>query len=101
MTEPLGLGRSSCGTHAQGKRARCRRRPCSCSSARLPRTDWLRGKVAMEEDCFLLTGRDVQAEDLDAHGEEAPFFLETSQPGRVGRGRRPLRLGQESRLGGR
>jgi thioredoxin reductase (NADPH) len=46
-----------------------------------PHTDWLRGEVAMDEDCFLLTGRDVQGEGLAAHGEEPPFFLETSQPG--------------------
>ncbi len=46
-----------------------------------PHTDWLRGEVAMDEDCFLLTGRDVQAEDLGAHGEEGPYFLETSRPG--------------------
>jgi thioredoxin reductase (NADPH) len=47
-----------------------------------PHTDWLRGHVAMDEHCFLLTGRDVAGDDL-AHypdGEE-PFFLETSQPG--------------------
>jgi thioredoxin reductase (NADPH) len=46
-----------------------------------PHTDWLRGHVAMDEHCFLLTGRDVQGEDLAAYGEESPFFLETSQPG--------------------
>jgi thioredoxin reductase (NADPH) len=46
-----------------------------------PHTDWLRGEVAMDEDCFLLTGRDVQDEGLLAHGEERPYFLETSQPG--------------------
>jgi thioredoxin reductase (NADPH) len=47
-----------------------------------PHTDWLRGEVAMDEDCFLLTGRDVPEEDLAALGqEERPFFLETSQPG--------------------
>jgi len=46
-----------------------------------PHTDWLRGQVAMDEDCFVLTGRDVQGEDLAAYGEDDPFFLETSQPG--------------------
>jgi thioredoxin reductase (NADPH) len=46
-----------------------------------PHTDWLRGEVSMDEDCFLLTGRDVREEDLLAHGEERPYFLETSQPG--------------------
>jgi thioredoxin reductase (NADPH) len=46
-----------------------------------PHTDWLRGEVAMDEDGFLLTGRDVPAEELAAHGAEDPFFLETSQLG--------------------
>ncbi|MBV9605510.1 MAG: FAD-dependent oxidoreductase [Solirubrobacterales bacterium] len=45
-----------------------------------PHTEWLRGHVAMDEDCFLLTGRDVQGEDLVAYSSE-PFFLETSRPG--------------------
>jgi thioredoxin reductase (NADPH) len=45
-----------------------------------PHTDWLRGHVAMDEHCFLLTGRDVQGEDLMAYSTE-PFFLETSRPG--------------------
>ncbi|TML29910.1 MAG: cyclic nucleotide-binding domain-containing protein [Actinobacteria bacterium] len=47
----------------------------------VPHTDWLRGHVAMDEHCFLLTGRDIQGEDLAAYGEELPFFLETSRPG--------------------
>jgi thioredoxin reductase (NADPH) len=48
----------------------------------VPHTDWLRGHVAMDEDCFVLTGRDVQGADLAAYGDdERPFFLETSQPG--------------------
>jgi thioredoxin reductase (NADPH) len=46
-----------------------------------PHTDWLRDHVAMDEHCFLLTGGDVQGEHLAEHGEERPFFLETSQPG--------------------
>jgi thioredoxin reductase (NADPH) len=45
-----------------------------------PHTDWLRGHVAMDEHGFLLTGRDVQGEQLAVHGDDAPFFLETSQP---------------------
>jgi thioredoxin reductase (NADPH) len=45
-----------------------------------PHTDWLRGHVAMDEHCFLLTGHDVQGEDLLAYSTE-PFFLETSRPG--------------------
>src|SRR5205085_9868258 len=46
-----------------------------------PHTGWLIGHVAMDEHCFLLTGRDVQGEHLAAYGDERPFFLETSQPG--------------------
>jgi thioredoxin reductase (NADPH) len=46
-----------------------------------PHTDWLRGHVAMDEHCFLLTGRDVQSGQLGAFGDEYPFFLETSLPG--------------------
>ena len=46
-----------------------------------PHTDWLRGHVAMDEHGFLLTGRDIQGVDLVTHGDEPPFFLETSQPG--------------------
>jgi thioredoxin reductase (NADPH) len=47
----------------------------------VPHTDWLRGVVAMDEDGFLLAGRDVQGDDLAEHRDERPFFLETSQPG--------------------
>jgi thioredoxin reductase (NADPH) len=46
-----------------------------------PHTDWLRGEVAMDEHCFLLAGRDITDEDLLAHGDERPYFLETSLPG--------------------
>jgi thioredoxin reductase (NADPH) len=46
-----------------------------------PHTEWLRGHVAMDEHCFLLTGRDVPGEHLDEHGDEQPFFLETSRQG--------------------
>jgi len=46
-----------------------------------PHTDWLRGHVAMDEHCFLLTGRDLQPEQLTFHTDERPYFLETSRPG--------------------
>jgi thioredoxin reductase (NADPH) len=46
-----------------------------------PHTDWLRGEIAMDEDCFLLTGPDVEDDDLAAGANDRPFFLETSQPG--------------------
>ena len=38
-----------------------------------PHTDWLSGHVAMDEHCFLLTGRDIQ--------DERPLFLESSRRG--------------------
>jgi thioredoxin reductase (NADPH) len=46
-----------------------------------PHTDWLGGQVAMDEHCFLLTGRDLEDGNLDAYNGERPLFLETSQPG--------------------
>jgi thioredoxin reductase (NADPH) len=46
-----------------------------------PHTDWLEGQAAMDEHCFLLTGRDVQGDDLTQYGDERPYFLETSSPG--------------------
>jgi thioredoxin reductase (NADPH) len=46
-----------------------------------PHTDWLRGQVAADEHCFLITGRDLQGEQLAAHEDRGPLFLETSRPG--------------------
>jgi len=46
-----------------------------------PHTDWLRGHVAMDDHCFLVAGRDLQGEDLAAHDDRRPLFLETSRPG--------------------
>ena len=46
-----------------------------------PHTEWLRGHVAMDEDCFLLTGREVRGEPLAEYGDDLPLFLETSRPG--------------------
>src|SRR6202042_3729890 len=46
-----------------------------------PHTDWLLGFVAMDDHCFLLTGRDLPGENLAAYNDERPYFLETSQPG--------------------
>jgi thioredoxin reductase (NADPH) len=46
-----------------------------------PHTDWLRGHVAMDDHCFLLTGRDIQGEDLAGYRGDRPFLLETSAPG--------------------
>jgi thioredoxin reductase (NADPH) len=46
-----------------------------------PHTDWLRSFVAMDDDGFVLTGRDVEDGNLDRFGADRPFFLETSRPG--------------------
>ncbi|HUB05141.1 MAG TPA: FAD-dependent oxidoreductase [Solirubrobacteraceae bacterium] len=46
-----------------------------------PHTDWLREHVVTDEHCFLVTGRDLQGEQLDAHEDRRPLFLETSRPG--------------------
>jgi thioredoxin reductase (NADPH) len=46
-----------------------------------PHTEWLHGQVAMDEHCFLRTGRDVQGEHLEAFGDDPPYLLETSRPG--------------------
>jgi thioredoxin reductase (NADPH) len=47
-----------------------------------PHTDWLRGQVAMDDKCFVYTGRDVQGDDLAEYpAGERPYFLETSRPG--------------------
>ena len=46
-----------------------------------PHTDWLRGFLAMDAHGFLLTGREIPQDSLEAYGGEQPLFLETSQPG--------------------
>ncbi len=49
----------------------------------LPRTDWLQGCVAMDQNGFILTGRDLDA-ILQEHPwplRRAPYMLETSLPG--------------------
>jgi thioredoxin reductase (NADPH) len=46
-----------------------------------PHTRWLAESVAMDEHCFVLTGGDVQGDHLAHHGDDRPYFLETSQPG--------------------
>ena len=46
-----------------------------------PHTEWLGGQVACDEDGFLLTGRDLQEDQLSAFDDERPLFLETSKPG--------------------
>jgi thioredoxin reductase (NADPH) len=46
-----------------------------------PHTDWLRDHVAMDEHCFVLTGHDLDGEQLAGYDGERPLFLETSAPG--------------------
>jgi thioredoxin reductase (NADPH) len=46
-----------------------------------PHTEWLQGQLATDRTGFLLTGRDVQGEDLAEFNGEQPMFLETSRPG--------------------
>ena len=45
-----------------------------------PNVEWLDG-VATDDHGFLLTGRDVQGDELAAYDGELPYFLETSVPG--------------------
>ena len=46
-----------------------------------PHTEWLNDRVATDEHGFLVTGRDLEEEQLEAFDGERPYFLETSQPG--------------------
>lgn len=46
-----------------------------------PHTEWLDGQLATDRAGFLLTGRDVQDDDLSEYNGERPLFLETSRPG--------------------
>ncbi len=46
-----------------------------------PQTEWLRGFVTLDDHGFVVTGRDLPDEDLDAFGTDHPLILETSQPG--------------------
>jgi thioredoxin reductase (NADPH) len=45
-----------------------------------PHTDWLHGEVAMDEKCFIFTGREIADDALGAYNDR-PLFLETSRPG--------------------
>ena len=46
-----------------------------------PHTEWLQGQLATDSNGFLLTGRDVEGNDLVEFNGERPLFLETSRPG--------------------
>ncbi|MFL5908863.1 MAG: FAD-dependent oxidoreductase [Solirubrobacterales bacterium] len=46
-----------------------------------PHTDWVGGQLATDDAGFLLTGRDIQGDDLAEYNGDRPLFLETSRPG--------------------
>jgi thioredoxin reductase (NADPH) len=46
-----------------------------------PHTEWLGGQLATDDGGFLLTGRDIQDDDLVEYNGDSPLFLETSRPG--------------------
>jgi thioredoxin reductase (NADPH) len=46
-----------------------------------PHTEWLESQLATDRAGFLLTGRDLQDEDLAEFDGHQPLFLETSRPG--------------------
>ena len=56
-------------------------RRCSSSSGPSPHTEWLDRQVACDDAGFLLTGRDLQGDDLREFNGDRPLFLETSRPG--------------------
>jgi thioredoxin reductase (NADPH) len=71
-------------TVADARNGELRRLPAKALFAFIgaaPHTDWLRGHVAMDEHCFLLTGRDVSDEQLELWEGQRPYFLETSRRG--------------------
>jgi thioredoxin reductase len=46
-----------------------------------PHTEWLDGQLATDRSGFILTGRDVPADNLAEFDGKQPLFLETSRPG--------------------
>jgi thioredoxin reductase (NADPH) len=46
-----------------------------------PHTEWLEGQLAADDAGFLLTGSDLQDDDLAEFDGDRPLFLETSRPG--------------------
>jgi thioredoxin reductase (NADPH) len=46
-----------------------------------PHTEWLKDQLATDRAGFLLTGRDLQGEEVAEFDGERPYFLETSRPG--------------------
>lgn len=46
-----------------------------------PHTEWLQDQLATDRSGFLLTGSDLQDQDLAEYNGKPPLFLETSRPG--------------------
>jgi thioredoxin reductase (NADPH) len=64
-----------------GKRTRLPARALFVFICASPHTEWLGGQLATDKAGFLLTGRDLQDEDLGEFNGDQPLFLETSRPG--------------------
>ena len=68
--------------HAVGRALTSSRRGrCSSSSAPRRTPSGSEGQLATDRAGFLLTGRDVQDDDLAEYNGDRPLFLETSRPG--------------------
>ena len=64
-----------------GERSRLPARALFVFIGALPHTEWLEGQLATDDHGFLLTGRDLQGEDLAEFDGDQPLFLEASRPG--------------------
>jgi thioredoxin reductase (NADPH) len=64
-----------------GERSDMRARALFVFIGASPHTEWLQGQLATDRGGFLLTGRDVQGDDLAEYDGDQPLFLETSRPG--------------------
>jgi thioredoxin reductase (NADPH) len=64
-----------------GERTRLETRAVFVFIGASPHTDWLEGQLATDKAGFLLTGRDIDGEDLRDWSDDRPLFLETSRPG--------------------
>jgi thioredoxin reductase (NADPH) len=64
-----------------GERSRLAARALFVFIGASPHTAWLQGQLATDRAGFLLTGRDVEGDELAEYGADRPLFLETSRPG--------------------
>jgi thioredoxin reductase (NADPH) len=64
-----------------GRRSRIAAKALFVFIGAVPHTEWLQGQLATDKAGFLLTGRDVEGDDLAEFGNDRPLFLETSRPG--------------------